>query len=121
MVSKVRRYPRRAPTLRVAPLEVGHVLRTRLFGQRTVDAEQRRFAEQEDDPRLARFVDDRVGEPRLAVFSMGKLVRAPVKVGIYNLTREEILSGLSEGDTVALSATTDNRELTNGLEVTPIE
>jgi len=27
---------RRAPTLRVAPLEVGHVLRTRLFGQRTV-------------------------------------------------------------------------------------
>jgi ATP-dependent DNA helicase DinG len=28
--------PRRAPTLRVAPLEVGHVLRTRLFGQRTV-------------------------------------------------------------------------------------
>jgi ATP-dependent DNA helicase DinG len=27
---------RRAPTLRVAPLEVGHVLRTRLFGERTV-------------------------------------------------------------------------------------
>ena len=27
---------RRAPTLRVAPLEVGHVLRTRLFGDRTV-------------------------------------------------------------------------------------
>ena len=48
-----------------------------VFGQRTVDAEQRRQAEGEDDPRLARFVDDRVGEPRLAVFSMGKLVRAP--------------------------------------------
>lgn len=48
-----------------------------VFGQRTVDAEQRRHAELEDDPRLARFVDDRVGEPRLAVFSMGKLVRAP--------------------------------------------
>jgi twitching motility protein PilI len=48
-----------------------------VFGQRTVDAEQRRAAELEDDPRLARFVDDRVGEPRLAVFSMGKLVRAP--------------------------------------------
>jgi twitching motility protein PilI len=48
-----------------------------VFGQRTVDAEQRRAAEQEDDPRLARFVEDRVGEPRLAVFSMGKLVRAP--------------------------------------------
>jgi ATP-dependent DNA helicase DinG len=27
---------RRPPTLRVAPLEVGHVLRTRLFGERTV-------------------------------------------------------------------------------------
>ncbi len=27
---------RRAPTLRVAPLEVGRVLRTRLFGERTV-------------------------------------------------------------------------------------
>jgi twitching motility protein PilI len=48
-----------------------------VFGQRTVDAEQRRGAEQEDDPRLSRFVEDRVGEPRLAVFSMGKLVRAP--------------------------------------------
>ncbi|RDJ00220.1 chemotaxis protein CheW [Dyella solisilvae] len=48
-----------------------------VFGQRTVDVEQRRNAEQEDDSRLARFVDERVGEPRLAVFSMGKLVRAP--------------------------------------------
>ncbi len=48
-----------------------------VFGQRTVDAEQRMASEQEDDPRLARFVDERVGEPRLAVFSMGKLVRAP--------------------------------------------
>ena len=48
-----------------------------VFGQRTVDAEQRRQAEQEDDPRLVRFVEDRVGEPKLAVFSMGKLVRAP--------------------------------------------
>jgi twitching motility protein PilI len=48
-----------------------------VFGQRTVDAEQRRNAQQEDDPRLARFVDERVGEPLLAVFSMGKLVRAP--------------------------------------------
>lgn len=48
-----------------------------VFGQRTVDAEQRRHAEEENDPRLTRFVDDRVGEPKLAVFSMGKLVRAP--------------------------------------------
>ncbi|AHX12228.1 chemotaxis protein CheW [Dyella jiangningensis] len=48
-----------------------------VFGQRTVDAEQRRNAQQEEDPRLSRFVDERVGEPQLAVFSMGKLVRAP--------------------------------------------
>ena len=49
-----------------------------------------------------------------------KLVRTPVQVGIYNLTREEILSGLSEGDTVALNATT-NRDLSNGLQVKPVE
>jgi twitching motility protein PilI len=50
-----------------------------VFGQRTVDMEQRRDAEAEDDPRLARFVDDRVDVDgqRLALFSMGKLVRAP--------------------------------------------
>lgn len=48
-----------------------------VFGQRTVDTEARRAAEQEDDPRLSRFVKERVGEPRLAVFSMGRLVRAP--------------------------------------------
>lgn len=50
-----------------------------VFGQRTVDVEQRRDAEPEDDPRLARFVDDRVDVDgqRLALFSMGKLVRAP--------------------------------------------
>ena len=33
-----------------------------VFGQRTVDEQQRREAEREDDPRLARFVDNRVGE-----------------------------------------------------------
>jgi twitching motility protein PilI len=50
-----------------------------VFGQRTVDAEQRGRAEREDDPRLARFADDRVdvGEQRFALFSMNKLVRAP--------------------------------------------
>ena len=48
-----------------------------VFGQRTVDTEARRAAEQEDDRRLSRFVEERVGEPRLAVFSMGRLVRAP--------------------------------------------
>jgi twitching motility protein PilI len=50
-----------------------------VFGQRTVDAEQRRTAEQEDDPRLARFAEQRVGEggQQMAILSMGKLVRAP--------------------------------------------
>ena len=48
-----------------------------VFGQRTVDEEQRREAGREEDPRLARFVDSRVGEQQLAVFSMGRLVRAP--------------------------------------------
>ncbi|BDU20385.1 chemotaxis protein CheW [Dyella sp. GSA-30] len=48
-----------------------------VFGQRTVDAEQRREAEPESDPRLTRFVDDRVGEQRLGLFSMNRLVRAP--------------------------------------------
>jgi HlyD family secretion protein len=46
----------------------------------------------------------------------GKLVRTAVKVGTYNLIREEILSGLSEGDVVALNATTPH-DLSNGLEV----
>ncbi|HEY8586563.1 MAG TPA: chemotaxis protein CheW [Rhodanobacter sp.] len=57
----------------------GHValLVDEVFGQRTVDEEQRRTAVPEDDPRLARFVDNRVGEQNLAVFSMNRLVRAP--------------------------------------------
>ena len=50
-----------------------------VFGQRTVDAEQRRGAELEDDPRLARFAEQRVGDgvQQMAILSMGKLVRAP--------------------------------------------
>lgn len=57
----------------------GHValLVDEVFGQRTVDEEQRREAGREDDPRLARFVDSRVGEQQLAIFSMNRLVRAP--------------------------------------------
>jgi len=49
-----------------------------------------------------------------------KLVRTPVRFGILNLTRVEIVGGLAEGDTVALSATT-NRDLNNGLEVAPVQ
>ncbi|HEY6413726.1 MAG TPA: efflux RND transporter periplasmic adaptor subunit [Edaphobacter sp.] len=46
----------------------------------------------------------------------GKLVRTPVQVGVVNLTRVEITGGLTEKDTVALSATS-NRDLSNGLLV----
>ena len=50
----------------------------------------------------------------------GKLVRTPVQVGAINLTRVEIVSGLTEKDTVALGATS-NRDLTNGLAVRIVE
>ncbi|WP_329742600.1 chemotaxis protein CheW [Dyella sp. A6] len=50
-----------------------------VFGQRTVDAEQRGQAEREEDPRLSRFADDRVSvdEQWFTLLSMNKLVRAP--------------------------------------------
>ena len=49
-------------------------------------------------------------------------VKTPINTtgGIVNLNQVEIVSGLSEGDTVALNATT-NRDLNNGLEVTPVQ
>lgn len=50
----------------------------------------------------------------------GKLVRTPVQVGVLNLTRVEVLSGLSEKDVVALNATS-NRDLSNGLAVKIVE
>lgn len=50
----------------------------------------------------------------------GKLVRTPVKLGVVNLTRVEIISGLQESDRVALSATTSG-DLSNGLAVKIVE
>jgi len=51
----------------------------------------------------------------------GKLVRTPIQIGPgTNLVRAEVLSGLTEKDTVALSATS-NRELSNGLTVKIVE
>lgn len=50
-----------------------------------------------------------------------KLVKTPVQVGLVNLTRVEITSGLSEKDTVALSAANSIRELTNGLSIKIVE
>lgn len=49
-----------------------------------------------------------------------KLVRTPVQVGVTNLTRVEIVSGLTDKDTVALTATS-NHDLTNGMQVNPVE
>ena len=45
-----------------------------------------------------------------------KLVRVPVTVGVVNLTRVEVVSGLNEGDEVALGPTTEV-ELTDGMRV----
>jgi HlyD family secretion protein len=50
----------------------------------------------------------------------GKLVRTPVQVGVVNLTRVEIMSGISEKDTVALNAM-NSRDLSNGLAVKIVE
>ena len=48
------------------------------------------------------------------------LQRTVVQVGAQNLVRVEIVSGLTEKDTVALNATS-NRDLANGLEIKPVE
>jgi HlyD family secretion protein len=61
--------------------------------------------------------------PRDYVFRIvnNKLVRTPVQLGVsVNLTRAEIVSGLSENDIVALSATS-NSDLSNGLPVKIVE
>ena len=49
-----------------------------------------------------------------------KLVRTPVQVGLVNLTRVEITGGLTDKDTVALTATS-NRDLANGMQVSTVE
>jgi len=49
-----------------------------------------------------------------------KLVRSNIQTGVINLNQVEVLGGLAEGDIVALNATT-NRDLSNGLEVTPVQ
>lgn len=49
-----------------------------------------------------------------------KLVQTPVTTGVVNLVRAEILSGLSDGDTIALTAATAGRELADGMDVTVV-
>jgi len=50
-----------------------------------------------------------------------KLVVTPVQVGVVNLMRVEITGGLTDKDTVALSATNSNRDLSNGLAVKVVD
>jgi HlyD family secretion protein len=50
-----------------------------------------------------------------------KLVVTPVHVGVVNLTRVEITSGLTEKDTVALGPTNSNGDLSNGLAVKVVD
>jgi HlyD family secretion protein len=51
----------------------------------------------------------------------GKLAVTPVKVNLVTLNSVEIVSGLDPNDEVVLRAKTPETELTNGLEVKPIE
>ncbi|HEY5056063.1 MAG TPA: efflux RND transporter periplasmic adaptor subunit [Acidobacteriaceae bacterium] len=60
---------------------------------------------------------DSHGQPYVFRIRDGKLVRTDVRTGIVNLTSAEIVSGLSEGDTVATNAT-GNVELIDGQSVT---
>jgi HlyD family secretion protein len=51
-----------------------------------------------------------------------KLVVTPIKVGpVVNLTRAEVTGGLTDKDTVALSPTSSNRDLSNGLRIKVVE
>jgi HlyD family secretion protein len=69
-------------------------------------------------PREALHFDG--AQPYVFRIIQNKLARTKVQLGIVNLTQAEITSGLSEGDAVALNATT-NRDLNNGLEITPVQ
>jgi HlyD family secretion protein len=61
-----------------------------------------------------------IEQPYVFRIVQDKLVRTPIHTGITNVNEVEVTSGLSEGDTVALNPTT-NRDLTDGLPVTPVQ
>jgi hypothetical protein len=69
-------------------------------------------------PREALHFD--AGQPYVFRIIGNKLARTAVRTGIVNSNWAEITSGLNEGDIVARTATT-NRELSDGLEVTPVQ
>lgn len=51
----------------------------------------------------------------------GKLTQTPVEVGVVTTTSVEILSGVREGDTVALGASLSGTDLSNGQQVKTVE
>jgi HlyD family secretion protein len=61
-----------------------------------------------------------IQQPYVFRVVQGKLVRTPIHTGITNVNEVEVTSGLSEGDMVALNPTT-NRDLIDGLPVTPVQ
>lgn len=61
-----------------------------------------------------------IEQPYVFRVIQNKLVRTPIHTGITNVNEVEVTSGLSEGDTVALNPTT-NRDLTDGLQITPVQ
>jgi HlyD family secretion protein len=68
-------------------------------------------------PREALHFDG--SQPFVFRIQNGKLARTNVRIGLVNLTEVEIDSGLTEGETVVLNATT-NSELNSGESVTAI-
>lgn len=56
------------------------------------------------------------GHPVVYRISDGKLVRTPITTGMFNLTQEQILSGLKAGDWVATGSPT-GQPLEDGMEV----
>ena len=51
----------------------------------------------------------------------GKLVKRPIQVGAINLMTVQVLSGLSNGDTVALATTRSDTDLADGLRVSVVQ
>jgi HlyD family secretion protein len=65
-------------------------------------------------PREALHVEN--GKPYVYKVVNDSLVRAPVTVGVPNLTQAPILSGLNEGDWVA-TGTTNGQPLQEGIPI----
>lgn len=50
-----------------------------------------------------------------------KLVQTPIKVGVVTLTNVEILSGVRDGDAVALGAAVSGKDLSDGLKIKTVQ